>query len=81
MINILKRRAKDEGNEDSVGQLKVFDNIRREIVQSSRGVFNETRWQDIINSITKVFHLSFMHIKQFYHRNQSKSKVINMFTL
>lgn len=35
-------------------QLKVINNIRREIMQSSSGILAETRFQSIMKSISKV---------------------------
>ncbi|CAC5408762.1 unnamed protein product [Mytilus coruscus] len=54
MIYILKRQFEEEGKEDSVDQLEAIDNIRREIVQSSSGILNETRFEDILQSIRKA---------------------------
>ncbi|CAC5410004.1 unnamed protein product [Mytilus coruscus] len=70
MIYILKRRIEEEYKQDSVGQLEVIDNIRKEIFQSSSGVLNETRFQDMIKSIREaVVHFG----GEFY-----EDKVINI---
>lgn len=39
-------------------QLKVINNIRREIMQSSSGILPETRFQVIMKSISKVRQLT-----------------------
>lgn len=51
MIHILKQRPKEEDKADDAHQLEVVDNIRREIVQSSSGVLNETRFHDIMDCL------------------------------
>lgn len=47
MIHFLKQTSKQQGQEDFVNQLNVINNIRREIVQSSNGVLNNARFQNI----------------------------------
>ncbi|CAC5389986.1 unnamed protein product [Mytilus coruscus] len=54
MIYILKRITKKEEMNEYVDQLCIIDNIRREIVQSSSGVLDEKRFNDIIKSIRKA---------------------------
>ncbi|CAC5408763.1 unnamed protein product [Mytilus coruscus] len=54
MIYILKRITKKEETNEYVDQLCIIDNIRREIVQSSSGVLDEKRFNDIIKSIRKA---------------------------
>ncbi|CAC5417515.1 unnamed protein product [Mytilus coruscus] len=51
MIHILKQRSKEEEKADDANQLEVVDNIRREIVQSSTGVLDETRFHNILDCL------------------------------
>ncbi|CAC5359910.1 unnamed protein product [Mytilus coruscus] len=54
MLYILKKKFEEEGKRKFVEQIEVIDNIRRNIVQSSSGVLNETRFQDILLGIRKA---------------------------
>ncbi|VDI62314.1 Hypothetical predicted protein [Mytilus galloprovincialis] len=54
MIHILKHISKEEAHTDDAHQLEAVENIRREIVQSSTGVLNKTRFLDIMNSFQKA---------------------------
>lgn len=62
MIYILKKRTNNEWNKSYIDHLNVIENIRREIVQSSSGVLDQTKFIDIINRISKVrlIHCSFV---------------------
>ncbi|CAC5424764.1 unnamed protein product [Mytilus coruscus] len=55
MIYILRRKNEEEGKTDYVDQLEVINTIRREIFQSSSGVLNEYKFQEILKLIKKVF--------------------------
>lgn len=54
MIFLLKQRPDDEGKKEDDCQLDVIDSIRREIIQSSSGILNETKFTDIMDRISKV---------------------------
>lgn len=54
MIKILKRRPGDQEEENFVRQLNIIYAISKEIVQSSSGVLNETRFREIFHDISKV---------------------------
>lgn len=54
MIYILKKRINYEWNKVYIEQLNDIENIRREIVQSSSGILDQTKFEDIINRISKV---------------------------
>lgn len=58
MIYILTQKNEDIGAASSQSEWKKHLNgiseIRKEIMQSSSGVLEETRFQDIMNSIRKV---------------------------
>lgn len=54
MIKILKRRPGDEEEKTFVRQLDIIHEISKEIVQSSTGVLNETRFRAIFQNISKV---------------------------
>lgn len=56
MIHILKHISTEEAQADDVHQLEAVENIRREMVQSSTGVLNKTRFLDIMNSLQKVWY-------------------------
>lgn len=54
MIYLLKWKTTEEKKEQDYNQLVVMDKIRRENFESSSGVVNETRFQEIIEHIKKV---------------------------
>lgn len=54
MIYILRRKVEEDGKKDYVDQLDVIDNIRKEIVKSSCGVLDETKFQEKLTLIKKV---------------------------
>lgn len=54
MIYILRRKTKEEGKQDYVDQLDVIDTIRTEIFQSSSGVLDETKFNEIMKLIRKA---------------------------
>lgn len=55
MIYILRRKAEENSEKDYVDHLDVIDNVRREIFQSSSGVLNKWKFQEILKLVSKVF--------------------------
>lgn len=55
MIYILRRKAEENSEKDYVDHLDVIDTVRREIFQSSSGVLNKWKFQEILKLVSKVF--------------------------
>lgn len=54
MIIILKLRSNTDWNKDYIDNLDVIETIRREIIQSSSGILDQTNFHDMIDRMSKV---------------------------
>lgn len=54
MIIILKLRSNTDLNKDYIDNLDVIEKIRREIIQSSSGILDQTNFHDMIDRMSKV---------------------------
>lgn len=62
MIHILRERAEDDRQTEDVNQLNDIMNIQKEIVHSSSGVLNDTRFQNILKCIHQVCKTKFFNL-------------------
>lgn len=57
MTRHLRKKAKEENNTQTIDQLNIIDNIRRELMRSSSGVLGKKKFKDNMECIRKVYQI------------------------